>query len=226
MFCGKCGQEMPESAKFCPRCGAANPKAAQAAPDPAPAPGPIPAPRPMPSAGGGMQLAENPFQLGLAVCGLLQVILFFALSYGHLTGMGRLGFAMYGYEGSGRMTLPASASLMMISGKAGGETFLAFLFSVIFYLPLLLGLAVLALNLLSMMKLIKDIPVLPVVSVVLTAATLGSHLLSRLLCFVGFGDQGLAEFGVISVLFILLVTAAQLVMGILALTKKPVRPVM
>lgn len=223
MFCGKCGQEMPDTAKFCPRCGAANANAAQAS---APASAPNPAPRPMPAPGGNMQLAENPFQLGLAVCGLLQVILFFALSYGKLTSMGRLGFAMYGYEGSGRMTLPTSARLMMISGEAGGESFLAFIFSVIFYLPLLLGLAVLVLNLLSMMKLIKDIPALPVVSVVLTAVTLGSHLVSRLFCSVGFGDQGLATFGIASVLFILLVTVVQLVMGILALTKKPVKPVM
>lgn len=230
MFCGKCGQEMPDTAKFCPKCGAANPKAAQAAaprpaPASAPASGPIPVPpRPAVPSPSGMQLAENPFQLGLAVCGLLQIILFFLLSYGRLTNMGRLAYAMYGYDGSGRMTLPTSARLMLISGDASGEAGLALIFSVIFYLPLLLSLAVLVLNLLAMMKIIKDNSVIPVISVVLTAVTMGSHLVSRLMCTVGFGDQNLADFGVISVLFILAVTAVQLVMGILALTKKPSKP--
>ena len=212
MFCGKCGQEMPDTAKFCPKCGAANPKAAQAAaprPAPAPAPGPIPAPpRPAVPSPSGMQLTDNPFELGLAVCGLLQVILFFILSYG---GIARGTFNW--------LTLFNAVKLMM--NPRLGLTFVA----VICCLPFLLGLAILLLNLLAMMKIIKEDTVIPIVSVVLAALTLGSHLFIQLI-----GLRGLAYFipmyslGGISTLFILAVTVVQLVMSILALTQKPAKP--
>lgn len=176
MFCGKCGQEMSERAKFCPHCGEPNPRADQAPKFTAKVPN-----IPRPAAGGSAQLAENPLQLGLAGCAFLQVVLFFVLSYGKLTSMGRLGYAMFDYDGSGRMTLPTAARLVMISGKVGGNSGEAFLDAFIFYLPLLLGLAVLALNLLCMMKLIAEKPFFPVLSTVLSAVTLAAHLLSRLM---------------------------------------------
>ena len=61
MFCGNCGQQLADGAKFCPTCGS---PVAGSAPAPAPAPAPVPAPvhTPAPAGDSGPYSSTTPGQ--------------------------------------------------------------------------------------------------------------------------------------------------------------------
>jgi hypothetical protein len=75
MFCGKCGKEIADTAKFCPYCGSENPNMVKNGPAPVRMLGP---------ASGSPEL---PWMVS-AICGALHVLFFFALSFGRLGNMG------------------------------------------------------------------------------------------------------------------------------------------
>ena len=153
-------------------------------------------------------LSGIPLQLGVTVLAGLQVLLFFLLSYGKVTNLGKLGYAMFDYDASG-VTLWSAIRMLNISGKASGDSGAALVECLIILVPLALSLAVLVLNVLSIRK-IKDLPQTPKLSMIFSIVNVVLYILIRIMLGAGFGDSGVAEMGIISTIFILLVSGAQL----------------
>lgn len=174
MFCGKCGKEMDRQAKFCPYCGAENPNAAPAASTSRPAPAAA-----MKTAG------VNLPRLVLIVLGALQVLMFFVLSYGKLTGLssalGQLSSRL-GIDVPQKLTALSAIKIMKASANissgfglvSSSDASAAYATAVIaFGLPLVMGILVLLLNCLKSTKKCY------VISAVLTVVTLIGYLLVK-----------------------------------------------
>ena len=138
MFCGKCGKEMDNSARFCPYCGAENLEAKAAAP------AGKPVSMPSLSLGGN----ANVPRIVLMVLSALQVLLFFTLSHGSVRLLSALN-SMFGSEFSDKLTAMNTMRIMDALSELGvqGADGAVVEFTILFLLPLVLGLAVLALNL-------------------------------------------------------------------------------
>ena len=138
MFCGKCGKEMDNSARFCPYCGAENLEAKAAAP------AGKPVSMPSLSLGGN----ANVPRIVLMVLSALQVLLFFTLSHGSVRLLSALN-SIFGSEFSDKLT--AMNTMRILNALSGlgvqGADGAVVEFTILFLLPLVLGLAVLALNL-------------------------------------------------------------------------------
>ena len=138
MFCGKCGKEMDNSARFCPYCGAENLEAKAA----------VPAGKPvsMPSLSLGGN--ANVPRIVLMVLSALQVLLFFTLSHGSVRLLSALN-SIFGSEFSDKLTAMNTMRILDALSELGvqGADGALVEFTILFLLPLVLGLAVLALNL-------------------------------------------------------------------------------
>ena len=158
MFCGKCGKEISESAKFCPYCGGENAAARPAVKRPA-AVSPTPAPESTISVPDSAKL-EKPAASGrksrcrlvLIVLGALQAVMFFILPFAKLNGLGSFTAGLGGLFG---VEMPKSLtslnvirlvkSCAALSGEnAGVDTFFT---AVIFGLPLVIGVLAAVMNL-------------------------------------------------------------------------------
>ena len=140
MYCGKCGKEMDSSARFCPYCGAENLEAKAAAPATAGRPVSMPSL----SLGGN---ADVP-RIVLMVLSALQVLLFFTLSHGSVRLLSALN-SMFGSEFSDKLTAMNTMHIMDALSELGvqGAGTALVEFTILFLLPLVLGLAILVLNL-------------------------------------------------------------------------------
>ena len=138
MFCGKCGKEMDNSARFCPYCGAENLEAKAAAP------AGKPVSMPSLSLGGN----ANVPRIVLMVLSALQVLLFFTLSHGSVRLLSALN-SIFGSEFSDKLTAMNTMRILNALSELGvqGADGAVVEFTILFLLPLVLGLAVLALNL-------------------------------------------------------------------------------
>lgn len=138
MFCGKCGKEMDNSARFCPYCGAENLEAKAAAP------AGKPVSMPSLSLGGN----ANVPRIVLMVLSALQVLLFFTLSHGSVRLLSALN-SIFGSEFSDKLTAMNTMRILDALSELGvqGADGALVEFTILFLLPLVLGLAVLALNL-------------------------------------------------------------------------------
>lgn len=138
MFCGKCGKEMDNSARFCPYCGAENLEAKAAAP------AGKPVSIPSLSLGGN----ANVPRIVLMVLSALQVLLFFTLSHGSVRLLSALN-SIFGSEFSDKLTAMNTMRILNALSELGvqGADGAVVEFTILFLLPLVLGLAVLALNL-------------------------------------------------------------------------------
>ena len=138
MFCGKCGKEMDNSARFCPYCGAENLEAKAAAP------AGKPVSMPSLSLGGN----ANVPRIVLMVLSALQVLLFFTLSHGSVRLLSALN-SIFGSEFSDKLTAMNTMRILNALSELGvqGADGALVEFTILFLLPLVLGLAVLALNL-------------------------------------------------------------------------------
>ena len=138
MFCGKCGKEMDNSARFCPYCGAENLEAKAAAP------AGKPVSMPSLSLGGN----TNVPRIVLMVLSALQVLLFFTLSHGSVRLLSALN-SIFGSEFSDKLTAMNTMRILNALSELGvqGADGAVVEFTILFLLPLVLGLAVLALNL-------------------------------------------------------------------------------
>ena len=138
MFCGKCGKEMDNSARFCPYCGAENLEAKAAAP------AGKPVSMPSLSLGGN----ANVPRIVLMVLSALQVLLFFTLSHGSVRLLSALN-SIFGSEFSDKLTAMNTMHIMDALSELGvqGAGTALVEFTILFLLPLVLGLAILVLNL-------------------------------------------------------------------------------
>ena len=140
MFCGKCGKQIPNTTKFCPYCGAQT-----APPAPAPqgnfrggAPGRNTVKPLSPSASANLIAGMGLFRLILIICGAVQVLFFFVLSYGRLES-GRLA-SILGFD------VPARLTGLNAIRVAGDDRVGQLIVAAFFLLPVILGAIVLLLN--------------------------------------------------------------------------------
>ena len=129
---------MDNSARFCPYCGAENLEAKAAAP------AGKPVSMPSLSLGGN----TNVPRIVLMVLSALQVLLFFTLSHGSVRLLSALN-SIFGSEFSDKLTAMNTMRILNALSELGvqGADGAVVEFTILFLLPLVLGLAVLALNL-------------------------------------------------------------------------------
>ena len=138
MYCGKCGKEMPDTAKFCPNCGAENLEVKPSIPVGRPSVPSVPA----------FGLDGGKLRVALMVLGALHLLLFFFLSYGEVHLMSAMN-TLFGSDFPSRLTALNTISLLkgcVDLGIEGASTALVEV-SVLALLPVALGIAVLVLNL-------------------------------------------------------------------------------
>ena len=167
MFCGKCGKEIDNSARFCPYCGAENLEAKAAAPSQAEkAAGRLPSL----SLGGN---GDAP-RIVLMVLSALQVVLFFTLAHGSVRLLSALN-SVFGSDFSDKLTAMNIMRIMGALSELGvqGADGAMIEFTILCLLPVILGLAVLAVSLKRGLK--KG----GAACVVLSALTLLSYILLR-----------------------------------------------
>lgn len=209
MFCGKCGKEMNDQAKFCPHCGAENLRAKTAPQTSRSAP-----------AAPGQVLDLSPLRLALAVLGTIQALMFFVLSYGKLSGLSSTLGQLSSYLGTEipqKLTGLNAIKVMKLSADlnsklgmlSGSDSKTAYLTAVIFFgLPLVAGIAVLAINLLKGGR--KG----AVSTVILTVVTLADYFIINALLD-AYTEMGYKMGG--GFMFACLVTVVQLVSAVISL---------
>lgn len=233
-FCPHCGTPNPNPVSApepAPTVSSAPTRPAGPMGGPSPAGGPTPAGGPRPGPVGGpapvrpagsvgtapgktalsfLDAVSN--QMKVTVLSGLQVLLFFLLSYGKLTNIGKVGFAVFDYSVN-NVTLWTAMRMMGISGKAAGESGYMALMCLIILLPLVLNLAVLVLNVLDLRK-AREIKATPKLSVIFSGVSAAAYLLIRFWMFqLFYVENDLAELGLISILFILIISVAQTVLA-------------
>ena len=198
MFCGKCGKEMDNSARFCPYCGAENLEAKAAAP------AGKPVSMPSLSLGGN----ANVPRIVLMVLSALQVLLFFTLSHGSVRLLSALN-SIFGSEFSDKLTAMNTMRILNALSELGvqGADGALVEFTIVFLLPLVLGLAVLALNLR------KGGGKTGLVCVVLSVLTLLAYILLRADLEANSGLGFTVESGMLAYV----VTAAQIAAAVLCM---------
>lgn len=172
MFCGKCGKEMADNAKFCPHCGERNTNAAQAG---------VIGTRAQP-----MSISvknKNLFEIIMMVCGILHILMFFMLSYGKTIGLTedmRVAVSYLGISLPQKLTGLNAIRIMEDLSQLGIENARTAYAGVvvIFGLPLVLGAVIILVNILQKRKL-----VLPVILSVLTLCSyfVGKRMLAEYL---------------------------------------------
>lgn len=114
MFCGKCGKEIADNAKFCPYCGSENQSAVKTMTG-----GPVTVHMPGTAVG-----SLNLYQVILAVCGVLQAPFYFWISYGRLEGLNSTFASVVSYFGINmpqKLTARNSVMIMDYLARAGIE---------------------------------------------------------------------------------------------------------
>ena len=128
MFCRYCGNQIPDTARFCSQCGkpVAKPGAAtqpQPQPKPKPQPQPKPQPRPTPTAGGLSEFLKGHKAVAIAACAVLVVVCGFVVSsMGHsdppASSRSGSGGSSSQKSGSSVAAKPAAAKVILVADPA------------------------------------------------------------------------------------------------------------